>query len=71
MARKAFFHGLQQWDNVKLTEVWGEFCWHLAREGVVQQDMLSVGDQAIYQELRNELLRRGMQLRWPYGSWSS
>jgi hypothetical protein len=68
---KLVLKGLQQWDGIKLAEVWSEFCWYLAAEGVVREDMLSERNAGIYHQLRNELLRRGMQLRLPHGSWSS
>jgi hypothetical protein len=71
MQKKAVFPGIQRWDNVKLAEVWAEFRWHLAREGVYHEEQMSEANRTVYHLLRNELGRRGLNLRPPYGSESS
>jgi hypothetical protein len=68
--KRAIFPGLVRWDNVKLVEVWAEFKWHLAREGLTRYDELGEANQAVYKALVNELTRRGLSLTGPYGSSS-
>jgi hypothetical protein len=65
--KRAIFPGLARWDNVKLVEVWSEFKWYLAREGLTRYDELGEANQAVYTALVNEMTRRGLNLSGPYG----
>lgn len=53
---------IRTWDNVKLREVWQEFRWACAREGITQVAELSDYNLCVYHQLRMERARRGEQL---------
>ncbi len=53
---------IKGWDNVKLREVWQEFRWHCAREGITEVAQLSDYNLCVYHQLRMERARRGEQL---------
>jgi hypothetical protein len=71
MRKTAIFPGLAGWDNIKLAEVWREFIWDVRARGIESFDQLSEHNREVYNLLRNEQIRRGVQLSLPYGSESS
>lgn len=71
MSKRAIFPGLATWDNIKLAEVWREFIWHIRASGIQSVEQMSPHNREVYNLLRNEQIRRGVQLTLPYGVESS
>jgi hypothetical protein len=56
------FPDIQQWDNVRLAEVWREFLWFCAQADVTSTEQMSERNKRVYAQLQAEQARRGVQL---------